>query len=281
MPGVADLSHEEHAATVIEWWAARDERLRDPNGWLTLVGLHWLSPGENTFGADASNDIQLTGRDVPAHAGSLWLSDGEVRLQPHGERVPRPEPLVSDLAGEPTVIEIGNLHMYVIQRGQRSGLRVRDHESPAVAAFGGMDHFPIDPAWRVEGRLVPAPAGSTLEIVDVTGDIGQEETPGTVQFEREGRSFSIDALPGDAEERSLWLIFGDATNGHETYGGGRFLYTEPLGDDGRVIVDFNLAYNPPCVFSPYATCPLPPPQNRLPIRIEAGERAFHAEELAG
>jgi uncharacterized protein (DUF1684 family) len=270
------VTPEEHAATVIDWWARRDERLRDPNGWLTLVGLHWLSPGENRFGADASNAIVLTGVDVPAHAGSLWLEDGEVRLHAAGEAAPRPEPLRSDASGEPTVIQIGSLHMYVIQRGERWALRVRDHDSPAVATFRGMDHFPIDPAWRVEARLLPAAPGEQIEIVDVTGDIGFEETPGMVEFERDGRTWALAALPGDADERSLWLVFGDATNGSDTYGGGRFLYSDPVGDDNRVVVDFNLAYNPPCVFSPYATCPLPPPGNRLALRIEAGERDFRA-----
>jgi uncharacterized protein (DUF1684 family) len=268
------MTPEEHAARVIDWWAARDERLRDPDGWLTLVALHWLSPGDNRFGADASNDIALSGQDVPAHAGSLWLDDGQVRLQSHGEAEPRPEPMESDLGGEPTVIQIGSLHMYVIQRGQRWALRVRDHESQAIVAFRGMDHFPIDPAWRVTGRLLPAAPGERLEIVDVTGDIGSEETPGTVEFERDGQTWSLAALPGDADERRVWLVFGDATNGTETYGGGRFLYSEPVSDDGSVVLDFNLAYNPPCVFSPYATCPLPPPQNRLDPRIEAGERNY-------
>jgi hypothetical protein len=212
----------------------------------------------------------LTGRDVPAHAGSLWLSDGEVVLQPGGER------LVPDTAGEPTVIEIGSLHMYVIRRGDRMGLRVRDHASPAIAAFRGMDHFPFDPGWRVAARLLPAEPDARLEIIDVTGDIGAEATPGAVEFERDGRTWRIDALPGDSDASRLWLVFGDATNGDSTYGGGRFVYSEPVADDGSVVIDFNLAYNPPCVFSPYATCPLPPPQNRLPLRIEAGERDFHA-----
>jgi len=274
VPAAKDLTAEAHRAAVIDWWAQRDERLRDPNGWLTLVGLHWLVPGENRFGADASNAIVLSGEDVPAHAGSLWLDDGKVRLQAHGETEPRPEPLVSDVGGEPTVIDIGSLHMYVIQRGQRLGLRVRDHASPKIAAFRGMDHFPIDPSWRVEGRLRPAGSDARLEIVDVTGDIGFEETPGTVEFERDGRTWSLAALPGDADERRLWLVFGDATNGRDTYGGGRFLYSEPLADDGSVVLDFNLAYNPPCVFSEFATCPLPPPQNRLNLRIEAGERNY-------
>jgi uncharacterized protein (DUF1684 family) len=136
-----------------------------------------------------------------------------------------------------------------------------------------MDHFAIDPAWRLQGRLEPAASGETLEIVDVTGDVSRDETPGRVAFEVDGGTWRMTALPGSGDG-CVWLVFGDSTNGRETYGGGRFLYTEPVADDGSVVVDFNLAYNPPCVFSQYATCPLPPAENRLPIRIEAGERDY-------
>jgi uncharacterized protein (DUF1684 family) len=275
------MTPEEHAARVIDWWASRDERLRDADGWLTLVGLHWLTSGENRFGAEADNDVVLRGDGVPAHAGSLWADDGVVRLlagspavTAGGEAVSEAQ-LADDLSGEPTVIDLGSLRMYVIRRGERLGLRVRDRASLALAAFRGMDHFPIDPAWRFEGRLVPADAGRTIEIVDVTGAVSHDLTPGAVAFERGGASWQIDALPG-GDDGTLWLVFGDATNGTETYGGGRFLYTEPVADDGSVVLDFNLAYNPPCVFSPYATCPLPPPQNRLDLRIEAGERDFRS-----
>jgi uncharacterized protein (DUF1684 family) len=275
------MTPQEHAARVIDWWAARDERLRDPDGWLTLVGLHWLAPGENRFGADPDNHVVLHGDGVPQHAGSLWAEDGVVRLVAGspavgagGEAVAEAQ-LADDLDGEPTVIDLGSLRMYVIRRGERLGLRVRDRASPALTAFRGMDHFPIDPGWRLSGRLEPAPADRTIEIVDVTGAVSHDLTPGQVVFERDGATWRIDALPGD-DDGTLWLVFGDATNGIETYGGGRFLYTEPVGDDGSVVLDFNIAYNPPCVFSPYATCPLPPPQNRLDLRIEAGERDFHS-----
>jgi len=254
----------EHEAAVRAWWAARDARLRDPDGWLTLVGLHWLEPGENRFGSDRSNQVVLRGGGVPAHAGTLVVENGVVRLGDDG--------LADDLSGEPTVIDLGSLRMYVIRRGERLGLRVRDHDSPALVAFEGMRHFPIDPGWRVSARFEPAPAGREIEIVDITGVVSLEPTPGHVAFERGGVTWRIEALPGD-DDGSLWLVFGDATNGHETYGGGRFLYTEPVAADGSLVVDFNLAYNPPCVFSPYATCPLPPPQNRLSLRIEAGELA--------
>jgi uncharacterized protein (DUF1684 family) len=184
-------------------------------------------------------------------------------------------PLTDDRSEEPTVLELGDLRMFVICRGgDRLALRVRDRAAPALAAFTGMEHFPIDPAWRLTGRLEPDDADEPIEIVDVTGIVTREASPGRVVFEREGRSWNLRSLEGDGG--ALWLIFGDATNGTETYGGGRFLYSEPPGDDGSVVVDFNMAYNPPCVFSPYATCPLPPAENRLTLRIDAGERMYRA-----
>ena len=269
----------EHAARVIDWWAMRDERLRDPDGWLTLVDLHWLAPGENPFGSDPANAVVLTGESVPAVAGSLLVEDGSVRLVAASPALtagghPISEaPLADDATGEPTVIDVADLRMYVIRRGERLGLRVRDRGSPALAAFQGMDHFPIDKAWRLHARLEPAAADATIEIVDVTGQVSRDPTPGHVVFEVDGTTWHLAALAGD-DDGSVWLVFGDATNGQETYGGGRFLYSEPVKDDGSVVIDFNLAYNPPCVFSPHATCPLPPAENRLPIRIEAGERSF-------
>jgi uncharacterized protein (DUF1684 family) len=272
---------EEHAARVIDWWAMRDGRLRDPDGWLTLVGLHWLAPGENAFGSDPANAVVLTGENVPAVAGSLSVEDGRVRLlatspalAADGHPISEAD-LADDTTGEPTVIDLADLRMYVIRRGERLGLRVRDHRAPALAAFQGMDHFPIDPAWRLHARLEPATADATIEIVDVTGEVSHDPTPGHVVFEVDGNTWHIAALPGKGDG-SVWLVFGDATNGQETYGGGRFLYSEPVQDDGSVVIDFNLAYNPPCVFSPHATCPLPPAENRLPIRITAGERSFEA-----
>jgi uncharacterized protein (DUF1684 family) len=183
----------------------------------------------------------------------------------------------ADSDGDPTILELGSLRFHVIKRGDRFGVRVRDALAPSLAAYTGLPHFPIDPSWRVTGRLEKAPPDTTIEIVDITGARSRDASPGSVAFEREVSTWRIAALPGDENDGCLWLIFGDATNGTDTYGGGRFLYTEPVGSDGTVIVDFNLAYNPPCIFSPYATCPLPPPENRLALRIEAGEKAWHPE----
>jgi hypothetical protein len=269
------LSPEEHRAKVKAWHAARDKRLRTTDSWLALVGLCWLHEGENHVGAHPSSQVVLHGHEIPQRVGSIWLEDGRARFVPH-EGVELPATILQDDSdGDPTLLELGSVCFHVIKRGERFGVRVRDGAAPARASFTGLEHFPIDLSWRITARLEPAAPEATIEIVDITGAHSRDATPGSVVFEREGRSWRIDALPGD-DDGSLWLIFGDATNGTDTYGGGRFLYTEPLAADGSVVVDFNLAYNPPCIFSPYATCPLPPPQNRLALRIEAGERAWHA-----
>jgi len=172
-----------------------------------------------------------------------------------------------------TILELGSLRAYLIRRGAaRLALRVKDIAAPALREFAGLDYFPIDPAWRVAGRLSPAEPGATIAVPDIVGDVLMEPTPGVVAFEVGGAMHRLHAL--EAQPGHLWLVFGDATNGSETYGGGRFLVTGPVQPDDSVEVDFNLAYNPPCVFSPHATCPLPPDGNRLDVRVEAGERMW-------
>jgi uncharacterized protein (DUF1684 family) len=263
---------------------ARLERLQDPEGWLSLVGLEWLHAGENVAGADPRSDVVLRAGDAPARAGTLLVSGDEVRfvaapgveVTRDGERIAEAV-LRDDVAGPPTKLAIGLLRFHLIRRGDRLALRVRDRSAAALAGFRGLDYFPIDPSWRVVGHLEPS-AGATLAVPDVIGLVTDEPLAGTFDFVREGTEHRLAALPGD-EDGSLWLVFGDATSGRETYDGGRFLYTEPPADDGTVVADFNLAYNPPCVFSPYATCPLPPDGNRLPIRVEAGERAYEGNTL--
>lgn len=281
--------HARHRASVERVRARREATLRDPMGWLSLVGLHWLTEGEQTFGSDPGNAIVLTAAQgaVPGTAGSLEVRGDRVLLHPRDEgltiggKPPADDiELVDDASEEgPTILEIASLRAYLIRRGSgRRALRVKDVGAPALREFGGLDSFPIDPDWRVSGRLHPAEPGTTMAVPDILGDVLAEATPGVVAFEVGGVVHRLHAL--EAQPGHLWLVFGDATNGAETYGGGRFLVTGPVQPDNSVEVDFNLAYNPPCVFSPYATCPLPPDGNRLPVRIEAGERMWwgtHAE----
>ncbi|TMB55723.1 MAG: DUF1684 domain-containing protein [Chloroflexi bacterium] len=273
------MTPSEHAAQVEAWHRERDDRLRSPDGWLTLVGLYWLEEGDNHIGAHPANEIVLHAHGMQPRAGTLHLEDGEVHLVPHadagllrGGKEADEMRLLADTDGDPTILELGSLRMHLIRRGERIALRVRDREAPALGSFTGVDRFATDPGWRIVGGLEPMGDG-TVEIVDVTGRVSREASPGRFTFERGGREWGITAL--DGEDDTLWLVFGDATNGRETYGGGRFLYTEPKGADGTIVADFNLAYNPPCVFSEFATCPLPPAENRLNLRIEAGERMWH------
>lgn len=280
------MTPEEHAAAVRQWREVRDERLRSPDGWLTLVGLYWLEQGENRLGSDLSNPIFLPGDGRPPVAGTIVVEGDAARLENAAPELrvagaaAAVGPLADDRSEEPTVLELGDLRMFVICRGgDRLALRVRDRAAPALEAFTGIQHFPIDIGWRVTGRLEPEESDEPMEIVDVTGIVTREASPGRVAFERDGQTWRLRALDGG--NGKLWLVFGDATNGGETYGGGRFLYTEPVGADGSVVADFNLAYNPPCVFSPYATCPLPAAENRMPLRIEAGELLYRAGQPTG
>jgi uncharacterized protein len=276
------MTPEEHRAQVDAWYQDREARLRSPDGWLALVGLYWLEEGDNHFGAHPANQIVLHAHGIHPREGTLHLEDGDVRLVPHVDAglLYEGEPavemrLLADTDGAPTILELGSLRMHLIRRGERIALRVRDREAPALRSFSGVDHLATDPGWRIVGRVEPMD-DETVEIVDVTRRVSREPSPGRFTFERDGREWGITAL--DGEDKTLWLIFGDATNGGETYGGGRFLYTEPKGADGTIVADFNLAYSPPCAFSEFATCPLPPPENRLNLRIEAGERMYAAHE---
>ena len=258
----------------------RLKRLRDPEGWLSLVGLEWLAEGDNRVGADTDADVVLRGTDAPLMAGTIAVRDGRASFvaEPRAGVTHAGQPagridLADDTEGEPTTLAVGSLRFHLVRRGSQLGVRVRDRAAPALAAFRGLDYFPIHRSWRVTARFEPV-AGRMVPVPDVIGLVLDESSPGEVVFERDGLEHRLDALAGDAGR--LWLVFGDATNEAETYQGGRFVYTQPPRADHSVVVDFNLAYNPPCVFSPYATCPLPWPQNRLALRIEAGERRYPA-----
>ena len=178
--------------------------------------------------------------------------------------------LATDAKGKPTVLELGSLSFYAIQRGDRVGVRIKDKESPERAAFKGVDTFTPDPKWRVVAHFVPY-KDKKIPITNVLGQVSDNSSPGAVVFDWQGKTYRLDAL-GNLKD-GLSLIFGDTTNGKLTYGAGRFLDTDPP-KDGRVVVDFNTAYNPPCAFTAFATCPLPPAQNKLAIAVEAGEKKF-------
>lgn len=263
-----------------DWRISRHERLIKPDSYLSQVGLEWLTEGENRVGSAPDNDIQLTGG--PSYWGSVFLSDGRLRFEHpadngvtiNGEQVTAGA-LVPDIEGEPTKVEAGTLSFYAIFRGSFA-LRVKDSQAKALQDFEGMDNYPIDKAWRINGRFIYADEGATMEVVNVLGQVSASPVFGTIEFERDGKMHRLAAL-GTEDSESLWFIFADRTSGHGTYGAGRFLYSDAMPQDGRLILDFNKAYNPPCAFNDYSTCPLPPQQNRMNLMVTAGEKDYHPE----
>jgi uncharacterized protein (DUF1684 family) len=260
-----------------DWRAKRTADLKKEDSWLSLVGLYWLKPGENRFGSDPGNPVILPEGKAPAVAGTLTLEGEKVHLsvQPgvaltaDGKPVTPGMELNADAKGKPTMLQLGPLTFYVIKRGDRVGVRIKDKTSPMMANFKGIDEFPIRPDWRVVARFEPYKGTKKIPIANILGQVADEISPGAVVFDWQGKTYRLDAL-GD-EEGGLFFVFGDLTNGKETYGAGRFLDTESV-KDGKVVVDFNTAYNPPCAFTAFATCPLPPAQNKMAVRVEAGEK---------
>jgi uncharacterized protein (DUF1684 family) len=266
------------------WSAARLARLTGPGGWLSLVGLHWLRPGANTIGSDPGCAVVLPTGKAPPQVGTLEVDDDNavvLRAIPgagltHDGREVTELALRDDAEGDPTVIGLGSLRLHVIDRDGRLAVRVRDPGSPARAAFRGIERFPVEPRWRIRAGFIPYEPPRPVRVANV---LGFEETYpilGDLAFGLEDTRFRLAAF-AEVGTTDLFIVFGDATNGLETYGGGRYLYAPPPDHQGQVVVDFNRAYNPPCVFTPHATCVLPLPENRLAVRIDAGEKRYPSE----
>ena len=181
--------------------------------------------------------------------------------------------LKNDLTGSPTMLTLKTLVWYVIRRGDKTGIRLKDKASPLLHSFTGIDRFPVKKSWRIKARLIPASKGHTLQIPNVLGQMEESPSPGMLAFEHNGNPYTLKVLSASGGNQ-YWIIFADKTNGDATYGGGRFLYVEKADSTGETFIDFNKAYNPPCVFTPFATCPLPPDGNRLDFAVEAGEKMF-------
>jgi uncharacterized protein (DUF1684 family) len=269
---------DDYHAQIADWRQRRHERLSSDDGWLTLVGLEWLNEGKNHLGSLPTSDVQVPGG--PDNWGTVVVEGDVLRFVPSGssdvtvDGAPAVETvLVADNQGKPTVVRSGNLSFHVIFR-ESYGLRIKDREAPTLLAFEGVDSYPVEPDWQIDARFMPAPAGETVDIGNVLGQLIPMPVFGTVEFEREGRVHRLIGL-GEEGSESLWFLFADRTTGRATYGAGRFLYSDGMPEDGRVVVDFNKAYNPPCAFNDYSTCPLPPQGNRLDLAVTAGEKDYH------
>jgi len=263
------------------WHEARIRSLAAPEGWLSLAGLVWLSDGDWTIGRKPGglDDRRIELEHAPAdECGSFVVAGESVRFRPApgtdataDERPIKGEiTLVPDSAGSPTAVRFGPIAVTLVRRNGQFALRIRDRESETRTRFAGIDRFRYDPSRRVEATFTPAEAGATLGVRNVTGFVDETPLAGELRFRLDGRDLTLLAT-GDGSG-GLFVVFGDLTNGRSTYGGGRFLAV-PAPADGKTTVDFNRATNPPCSFTPFATCPTPVAANRLPLAIEAGERS--------
>jgi len=261
---------------IAAWRKSRFTELTADDGWLTLVGLHWLRDGVNRAGSAPDANLPLP-PTAPAALGTFTLVGGHVTFTASEGLAVTADGKAFDkgeLTLDKTILASGSLRMLVIQRGPRIGLRVRDLANPARQEFKGIEAFPIDEAARVEARFEPFNPQKQVPIVNVLGDVIDTPSPGRLIFRLHDTEYALDALIDDPAEPDLFVIFRDRTNGSSTYPAGRYLHV-PLPVGGKTTIDFNQAYNPPCAFTAFATCPLPPKQNWLKTAVEAGEKNYH------
>jgi uncharacterized protein (DUF1684 family) len=268
---------ESYARSLARWRQQREANLKADDGWLTVSGLWWLRQGDTRVGSDPSNDIVLPAH-APASVGVLtWIGHVAVLNATPGVTVTRngrpfeSGEIHSDADEHPDTLAVGDIRLILLKRGERMALRIKDNRSPARARFAGLRWYPPDETWQVHARFVTFPAPKKLTFDTIVGERETLESPGYAVFERGGKEYRLQA----AREKSgaLWFVFRDATSGRTTHGGARQLTVDPpIG--GEIVLDFNKAVNLPCAYIPYATCPLAPPQNRLGLAIEAGEKTY-------
>jgi uncharacterized protein (DUF1684 family) len=259
------------------WRQEKEKILTAPDGWLSLVGLHWLNDGLNTVGASDDSDVQLEGTDMPARLGTIELVDSRIVLHVAADAQvtvdgvqTREAVLRPDTSPEgASQVSLGTVTFFVIERSGSYAIRVRDSENPARLSFTGRRWFPVDPNAIANATFHPHEEPRQLEIVTSAGNTQVMTNPGYVQFMLNGETHRLEAF--DASGDQIWFVFKDATSGRSTYGAGRFLYAA-LPADGAIVLDFNRAYHPPCAFTHFAACPLAPKGNTLPVEILAGER---------
>ena len=267
----------EYTSSLDSWRAAYERGLKAPDGWLSVAGLFWLQEGVNRIGSEERNEIRLPQR-CGKSVGAIEFQKGHAAFHAHpgaavllnGKAVERAA-LKNDKGQSPDVLQVRDVSLTVIQRGKRFGVRMRDPQSRALREFRGLQWFPADEAYRIRARWLPYHPPKQIPVTNVLGDTENEPSPGCAQFTLNGKQYKLEPVLEDPGE--LFFMFKDATSAHETYGAGRFLKTD-MPKDGFVELDFNRAYNPPCAYISFATCPLPPRQNHLNARVAAGQKKY-------
>lgn len=266
---------EKYKQSIREWRQERLQNLKADDGWLNLAGLFWLEKGENIIGSEENCDIRFPDK-APEKLGAVYLEEEtikfevaeDVRVTHKGNPVKSME-LKSDKEEEPSVLQYESLKWFIIERDGEFGIRLRDLESPLVEELDSIPSFPVRQEWKIQAEYIPYDEEKTIQVPNVLGNTNKETIHGELRFKINGEEYKLYPL---GSRESLFLVFGDDTNAKETYGGGRFLSVKEPDKDNITYIDFNKAYNPPCAFTPYATCPLPPRDNILPIKIQAGEK---------
>ena len=277
----ADPAPANYQRTIAEWRAQHEAQLKADDGWLTVVGLDWLKPGENRAGSNPDFEVRLP-KTAPDKVGTLTLQAGKVRFRPE-------KGVAVTLNGAPAVetvlkpdtdanydrLAVGRTTFFVIQREDKLGVRIKDNDSPARRQFSGLQWYPVDASWKVTAKFVPYDKPRKVTFETLVGVKEEDESPGYVSFERGGQQYRLEPV---LDGNELWFVMRDQTSGRTTYGASRFLYAplpkNGVKQSGTLEIDFNKAENPPCMFTDFATCPLPPPQNRLPMAVTAGERMY-------
>ncbi len=273
-PNVQGQTSAAYTASIKYFDSLRTNALTDKNGWLNLAGLYWLKQGDNTFGSAATNALVFKHKNMPAVLGKFKVAGNRVSFEfdKAVSKFPNDyseEMVLFDATSKTDTSIVFNQFMWsIIIREDKIGVRFRDLKNPALIAFKGNKRFAIDESWNINAKLLP-PNPSGLFITNVLGQTTAQDYAGKISFEYQGKNYVLDAIsegPGD-----LFVVFGDATNGVNTYHTGRFVYVPRPDKNGNTFIDFNKAFNPPCAYTPYATCPIPPQQNILPIKVTAGE----------
>jgi len=267
-------------AAETQWRKARDQEMRSSESWLSIAGLFWLEPGENTSGTGVENMIVLPEGSAPERAGSVWLEDNIIRVtaaEASGlqlkDQVITDMILKTDKPGPPDILELQDLRIWIIERSGRYAFRLRDLKTPAFTDYTGLDYFPPNNKYQIKAKFIPFAEPKTVSLLTMVGIEADFVSPGYLAFSIDGLELRLDALLKSSGASKLFIIFADETSGEDTYGGGRYLDADFL-DEQTVDLNFNRATNPPCAYTKHATCPLPPEQNILPLFIEAGEKDY-------
>lgn len=268
----------DHVKSIDDWHKGRVERLTSDSGWLTVSGLPWLKEGANRAGSAEENDVRFPA-GAPAHLGTFDRNGREVRFTaaPGADVTSAGKPVVkltlkTDADGEPTTLKTGTQSFFVIQRGEKLGVRIKDTEAKARKQFHAIERWPVDARYRVQAAWEPFDKPRQVPVPNIIGTVEPMDSPGAAVFELDGHKLRLQPVL-EPPSKDLFFIFADETSGKESYGAGRFLYAKPA-QNGKVTLDFNKAYNPPCAFTAFATCPLPPEGNRLAVAVRAGEKNY-------